>query len=201
MAIVNGYLDKAELKSYLQIGDTADDDELDVAIEAASRLIDEFCGRRFYADGSATAKTFVADDAHRLWLPDFSTTTGLVVASDTTDDGTFDTTWASSDYQVEPLNPENGYPFTSIVAVDTRTFPTGSRRATVQVTAKWGWAEVPKRVKQACAIQAQVEFKRATEGATPIVTMDGATLNGSMFLDRSAARQLHGLQRIDVRGV
>lgn len=204
MAITDGYTTLAALKPYLKIGasDTSRDDELERAIETASRAIDDYCGRTFTDVGSATAKTFVPDDPYRLWVPDFSTTTGLVVAQDTTGDGTFDTTWTlATDIQAEPLDRPNGYPYTSLVAVGTRQFPTGSRRALIEVTAQWGWASVPKPIEQACIIQAQVEYKRATEGAVPIVTMGGTTLGSSRFLDRDAERLIRGLSRLEVRAV
>lgn len=128
-----------------------------------------------------------------MWVPDFSTTDTLVVK--TGEPGSFTDTWATSDYRVEPLNPINGEPYTAIVAVD-RVFPRFERhKATIEVTAQWGWAAVPPRVKQACAIQAGVLFKRATEGAAPIVTVDGTTLNASMFLDHQAKLLLDRLDR------
>ena len=60
---------------------------LDDAINAASRQIDAFCGRYFYADGSASARKFFTDDLYRLKVDDISTTTGLVVKYDDDDDG------------------------------------------------------------------------------------------------------------------
>lgn len=163
MAITNGYITQAELESYLGIGDDLDDDELDAAINAASRAIDGHCQRRFYDDGSATARTYRPLNKTVVYTDDFSTTSGLVVATDTTDDGTADTTWASSDYELEPANGESGgisgFPYNRIRAVEAKEFATTGERRSVSVTARWGWAAVPDAVKQACFILAADLFK------------------------------------------
>lgn len=162
MAITNGYATLAQIKDFIESdsASSAHDPDLERAVEAASRAIDNYCGRIFYDTGSATAKTFRARDPYELVVPDFHTTTGLVVKTDTTDDGTFDETWTSSEYQVEPLDPEPGWPWHRLVAIDTELFPTGGRRARVQVTARWGWAAVPKPVESTCLIVAQELFRR-----------------------------------------
>lgn len=168
---------------------------MEIAIEAASRAIDDYCTRSFFDSGSAAAKTFIAKKPYRLDVPDFSTTTGLVVETDTTGDGTFNVTWDATDFQVEPTNPDDGFPYNRLVAIGNHTFPTGGRRVTTRITAQWGWGTVPSRVKHACAIQAGTLFKRATEGAAPIVTMDGVTLPSSRFVDAQAQMLLNPLRR------
>ena len=106
MAITNGYCTQNELKTFVGIptSDTADDSLLDDAINAASRQIDAFCGRYFYADGSTSARKFFTDDLYRLRVDDISTTTGLVVKYDDDDDGTYEVTVSASQYQVLPIN-------------------------------------------------------------------------------------------------
>ena len=56
MAITNGYCSLAEIKAALRIpsADTVDDALLETAVESASRLVDGFAGRNFYANGTAT---------------------------------------------------------------------------------------------------------------------------------------------------
>lgn len=63
MAITNGYITQNDLKAFVGIptDDTADDDLLDNAINGASRQIDAFCGRKFYADTNASAREFYTD--------------------------------------------------------------------------------------------------------------------------------------------
>jgi hypothetical protein len=45
VAIVNGYITLAELKTYLGLSGSGQDDNLENAIEGASREIDAICGR------------------------------------------------------------------------------------------------------------------------------------------------------------
>ncbi|HEX6969857.1 MAG TPA: hypothetical protein VF174_13755, partial [Micromonosporaceae bacterium] len=97
-------------------------------------------------------------------VDDFHTTTDLVVATDTGDDGTYATAWAASDYELEPVNGmvsgQSDWPYYRIRAVGSHDFPQcGRRRNTVQVTAQWGWAAVPGPVKEACLIVAEELFK------------------------------------------
>lgn len=158
MAITNGYCTSDEAKSFrrLEVSDSIDDVEIDAAVNAASRIIDRNCGRSFFDAGSVSARVFTAGITHRITVDDFSTTTGLVVKVDTSGDGTYDQTWASTDYQTEPLNGVrdgvSGWPFYSLRAVGSYCFPVSSE-ALVEVTARWGWAAVPDEVKQACLMQ------------------------------------------------
>ena len=75
MAITNGYCTQDELKTFVGIptSDTADDTLIDDAVNAASRQIDAFCGRQFYADGSTSARKFFTNDLYRLRVDDIST--------------------------------------------------------------------------------------------------------------------------------
>lgn len=158
MAITNGYLTRQQFKDRFadQLSAAKYDDEIDVWIESASRMIDQHCGRRFWADGAATARTFYPATSRLVHIDDVHTTTGLVVKKDTSDDGTFDTTISSSDYQLEPLNGIEagieGWPYTRIRLVEAVTFPTSAKRPAVEVTADWGWAAVPKAIEKACEI-------------------------------------------------
>jgi len=182
MAIVNGYATLSELKSYVSIGDTDDDTELEAAIESASRSIDAYCGRFFYSSVAATY-TYTAGSTGKLHVDDVRTITTL--KTDTAGDGTYSTSWAGTDFLLEPANAVNdGRPYTSITVR-----PTGANRFTsvlngVQVVGDFGWATVPKPVHQACIRLANLFFKVAKEGAAPIITMDGSTIGmSSRYMD------------------
>lgn len=169
MTITNGYATLDDFKNYLFPAGNAGDDEdtmIESAIEAASRAIDAYCGRRFYTDTTATARVYNATDPLYLSVDDFSTTTGLVVATDTGDNGTYDLTWTlNTDYLADPPNGTqgglSGLPYTAIQAVYTRRFPITGLRPRVQITARWGWAATPDPVAQACLIKAARIFRRA----------------------------------------
>lgn len=168
MTITNGYNTLVNFKAYLfpsaNYG-TAEDAQMEAAIEAASRSIDTYTNRRFYLDASTSARSYYADTATRCTVDDFSTTTGLIIKTDTGDNGTYDQTWASTEYILEPVNGVVGgvadQPYTSIIATVPKMFPVSGRRPRVQVTAKWGWAAVPHLIEQACLIQAARIYRRA----------------------------------------
>ena len=168
MAITNGYTTLNEFKAYLfpsaNYG-SAEDAQMEGAIEAASRIIDNFTNRRFFLDASVSARTYYSDTHIRCTVDDFSTTTGLIIQTDTGDNGTFDQTWDSTEYILEPLNATVGgvtdQPYNTIIATIPKLFPVTGRRPRIQVTAKWGWAAVPHSIEQACLIQASRLYRRA----------------------------------------
>jgi hypothetical protein len=160
MAIVNGYTDLASVKAALRIDDNDDDTLIERAIEAASRRIDDETGRRFYVDATTSARVYIPKSNELVIVNDISTVTGLVVKIDSAGDSTFATTLNASDFQVEPLNSlVDGEPIVMI-----RTFsdmPIDNRgRASVQVTAKWGWPSIPNTIREACVLLASRHFKR-----------------------------------------
>lgn len=137
-----------------------DTDELTNVGLAVTRGIEKYCHRQFNKTDTASARVYGHASAGLgvisptvAIVDDFHTTTGLAIATDTGDDGTFATTWTSSDWQLEPLNGivdgETGWPYWLIRAVGSQTFPTSTRRAPLQVTAKWGWAAIPTPAKEA----------------------------------------------------
>lgn len=167
MTVTNGYCTTAELREHFgDAGSELTTALLERSINATSRAIDLYCGypmRRFWQDSVVTTRVYQADDAYDLEVADIASTTGLVIATDTTGDGTYDTTWTATDYQLEPLNADvdgGAYAWTRIVAVDTKTFPIANRRPTVQVTALHGWSAVPDGVNEACILRAAAIFKR-----------------------------------------
>ena len=163
MALGDPYATRDELKARMDIPDTADDDRLDDALASASREIEQWCRRQFNDAGTPTARVYKPRTGCLLAVDDFSTTTGLTVAVDYGDDGTYETTWSAGDYQPEPLNGvvggQPGWPFWRLRAVGSSQFPTCSARPAVQVTARWGWATVPAPVREACLVIASELFK------------------------------------------
>lgn len=199
MTLTNCYHTLAEFKLYLfPAGNagTGEDTQMEAAITAACRSIDAYCGRRFYADASASAKFYETDDPYCVEVDDFYTTTGLIVTTDDYDTGNFSTTWTiNTDFRVEPVNAEKdgitGIPYNEISGLGTRFFPRGGwREYRISVTAKWGWAAVPDTVKQASLIQAGHIYRRAK---TPDGFAAGETFGAirvSRFLDPDVAMLL-----------
>lgn len=169
MALGDSYATLQQLKAYLQIGDTVDDVELEDALAAASRGIEQYTSRQFNDATSVSPRLFVPDSRDLVPVDDFHATDGLVVEVDAAGDGSF-AAWDASAYQLEPLNGtvggQSGWPYNRIRSLDAewpclrrRSWQDGRRRATVRVTARWGWAVVPDPVRQACLILASELFK------------------------------------------
>lgn len=159
MAITNGYATLAQVKAAMRIADNVDDALIETAIESASRQIDGHCQRRFYQ--TTTTRVYTPNDSYITEIDDLVSLTTLKTQSDI--DGTYDTTWAASDYQLEPLNRIAGgldVSYTQIRAVGDYLFPTFGGEATVEVTGVFGWASVPSEIKQACIILSQRQYKR-----------------------------------------
>jgi hypothetical protein len=164
------YLTLAKLKSYVTVGvgaaDTSKDSELSDSLGTASRDIDGHCGRRFYKDTTATARLLYPepDLENRIRVPDFWTTDGLILELDQDGDGVFETTQTA--YELQPLNgivdSEEGWPYNLIKPIGW-SWPTYCNRASVRLTAKWGWSAYPGAVVSSCAILATETTKLARE--------------------------------------
>lgn len=158
------YCSLEELKSRLGSAatSTTNDFELKVAIETAARAIDSICDRRFWR-GTDT-RTFTACDLYQVHIDDLVSVTTL--KTDDAGDGTFETTWDTSDYQLLPVNPSAApetRPYTSVRAVAGRTFPlpwgANARKDRVQIVGVYGWPAVPVAIKQACLLLAVDYYK------------------------------------------
>jgi hypothetical protein len=157
-------IDMAALKAYLGITDTQDDTRLTQAAAAASASVEDYCGRTFDPPGvNATARRFRASWPAYVDVNDFEDTASLIVAVDTGDTGIY-TAWVlDTDFILEPFDgllDGSPWPYTRLVATAGRYFPTWSRRPSVQVTAKWGWAAIPDPVTQAALIKGARIFRR-----------------------------------------
>jgi hypothetical protein len=168
LAIVNGYATLADVKAAARITDTIDDGLLEIAIESSSRDIDAYTERVFYSTGAtAVARVYIPQDIYLVETDDIISVTTL--KSDSTGNGTFDVTWAASDYQLEPLNGRAGgidTPATRIRAIGDYLWPVyeprnvNSNQASVQVTGVFGFASIPSAIKQATILASLRAYKR-----------------------------------------
>ena len=159
MALTNAYATLIQLKSAIGIADGIDDPMLEMAIESASRQIDSYTERYFYNAGTAV-KLFSPLDNYVCPTEDFITLTKV----ETSEDGeSWDTEWAATDWQAEPLNGRSGglvTSYTQIRAIDSYLFPYRNGEATARLTGTWGWSAVPIAITQATIILASRIFKR-----------------------------------------
>lgn len=164
MALGDPYATRDEIKTYLGIPltDTQDDTLIDDALASVTAEIEDICERQFNKQTTATARIFTPIGPNLCYVDDFHTTTDLVIKTDASGDGTFETTWTTANYELHPVNGVvNGQPGWPYRKIKTRrsaglTFPSGL--SSVQVTAQWGWAAVPKPVKEACKIATAETF-------------------------------------------
>ena len=196
MPVVNAYASLNDLKTALRIGDGVDDALLEIALESASRMVDEYTMRSFYNAGTAT-RVFVPDDDDLVSIDDAISVSGVSVS--TMFYNTFDQVWTTADYQTEPLNNMSdgltGWPITRIRAVGMYEFPNEDEIATVQVTGVWGWSSVPTAVKQATIIQAMRIFKRLDSPLGVISSPDMGYFRVSSRIDPDVAMLLNSYRK------
>ncbi len=179
--IAHGYCTLDQLKEMLRIVDDSDDERLCWAIDAASRMIENATGRRFWQDSTVSARTFTPLTPFRMDVDDFMTLSGLILQTDPAGDGSFSQTFnnptlngdgsvTGGDFQVEPLNALNegqAWPYERILDVRSLIFPVyggisypiAYAQALIKVTAQWGWNYIPSDIAYATKLQARDLFK------------------------------------------
>ena len=141
------------------MSDTVDDALLELAINAASRDIDQATERQFFS--TTATRIYTPQDSYITKIDDLTSLTSLKVSTGA--DGVFDLTFLPTDYQLEPLNGFVGgmtVPFDQIRAVGDYTYPISGGEATVQVTGVFGFTAVPVAIEQATVLLASRIFKR-----------------------------------------
>lgn len=188
------YVDPDDLKASLQINDTFADDDLEQACLAATEALEAELGRKFSKDSSDVTRRYTPLDPYMLVIRDLVSLTTLKTDED--GDGTFETTWATTDYELLPINASADVEPYTMIEVDLRNgdyrFPVGTQGG-VQIVGKWGWPKVPKRIVQAAAVLAVQLFKRRRENPSFIITAETAIV--ILRNDPQMAAMLKGLSR------
>mgnify|MGYP000856001578 FL=1 len=163
MTISNGYATLVQVKQAISMGtaDTADDDRLELAIETASRALDDECERVFFASGTGVSRVFVPADCDHVPVDDLISISA--VACDWDQDGTFETT--VTDYRTLPTNGVyrgRPWPVVELVAGISASWPViADEYPSVRVTGNYGFAAaVPKTIVQACVTLSARYWKR-----------------------------------------
>ena len=155
------YSTRDTIKEWLNIpsATTDEDSAIDAALAAADAQIDNWTGRTFTVPGSASTRVMVPLTATKVRLPaDLDRSTGIVVKTDTTDDGTFDETLTAADWFLL----EDQAPFRTIVRRTGYWPQHRSGRPSVQVEGFYGYdsAGVPAPVVQASTMLAARLYQR-----------------------------------------
>jgi hypothetical protein len=184
---VNVYTTLADVRNSLQIEDSLDDNDIQAAILSASRMIDDYCQRSFYQEGTLAApvvKYYTPVSPWYLEIDDLIQPTEI--ASRANQSGPFTQTWnLDTDVMYEPVNnPEIGRPVTRLLAIQTYVFPYFFPQ-TVKITGVWGYSSIPYEVELACKIQAARLFvrKQSPFGIAGSVELGTVRLNSRLDPD------------------
>jgi hypothetical protein len=126
---------------------TALDTRLRQVAEGVTRQFDQFVNRTFHP--LVGTRYFSGDGGTEMLLPD--TVAISSIKEDSNDDGTFDTTWSSTDYYLTPYNSDPtsdwGHPYQSI-EVNRKSNGTQdvfiNRQRSYQVVGTWGYSAVTR---------------------------------------------------------
>ena len=212
------YATLAALKDRVDLNSSTQHDTVLLSlIVASSEKLDRYCNRPdgFLSVATATAHTYAGNGKAVQWIDECTSITTVAVKASVTD--TTYTDWTTSDWQAgrgDPLSPDlnhtpyqfitvtpwgsYGY-FTSGRYMGQRGFTpepgsTGRGVATIQVTAKWGYATtVPTDIREACLMQAVRWWKRYQSGMSDtLASGELGTLLYTTSIDPDVASILKG---------
>ena len=218
MSITNGYVTIKELQGHLHGNGvpttfTADDIvNMEFAIEAISRLIDEKCDTTFYA--RTETRYFTPQNSDLLWL-DTDLISITTLKSDEDGNGTYETTWSTSDYWLEPrnarvkTNEEDKKPYRQIRQNPNGSYAFIKTDYSIEIAGSWGYTDgidgsseptqVPPFVKQAVLLMANRIYRRkdAIFGIAGTPALGVVTVRAKIKEDSDIMNLLTG---IDKRG-
>lgn len=174
----------------------ADLDNMTLALEAASRWLDERIDTRFRA--VAETRYYTARWYDLLYIDDLVTLTSLKTDDD--DDGVYETTWTADDYRLTPRNAAaNNRPYREIWRTDRGgySFPTKVEDG-VEVTGLFGYAaEPPPPIQQACLLLAHRLWMRkdAIFGVAGTPGLGVTVVQAQIREDADILAMLHGIDR------
>jgi hypothetical protein len=157
---MSDYASLSDLRNHLgyEASDTDDDALLALALGDASRFIERYAERRFYVNSADEVRYVTAIDPYELRGLDIVSITTL--ATDADGDRVYETTWATTDFDLLPFNAVlDGEPYSSIgiPPAGRYTFPSVAKG--VKITGKFGYSAVPSPIKGACLLLAAYIFK------------------------------------------
>lgn len=177
-AIGAPYASLIEMKQYQKLTgpnltNTSNDAGIEMALDAASRQVEQYCGRQFNKQDFATPREFEVTGS-RIATDDFWTSDLFsieqVAAYDVVQGEAF-----TDAYNLYPRNGVvDGSPGWPYYGVEFGPYqPIHFLRGQyVSVTAKWGWAAVPPTVKQATLIIAN-QLLRLSDAPLGVTGMEG----------------------------
>lgn len=216
MAVSNGYITLSELQGHLHSNGmpttfTADDKvNMELAIEAISRLIDMQCETTFYA--RTETRYFTSQCTDLLWLEDdLISVTSL--KTDENYDGAYEVTWATSDYWLEPRNARakaneaDKEPYRQIRINPNGNYSFPTNEYAIEIMGTWGYTDgidgndeptqVPPFVKNACLLMANRVYRRkdAIFGVSGTPQLGVMTIRAKIEQDTDIKHLLSGVNK------
>ena len=141
MTVTNAYANLTEFKRRIGETTTSQDAYLATLLEAASRQIDSYCGRKFYSTVETRYLTPFLEHEVDIDADLVSVTT---LKTDPSGARAYDITWATTDYDLLPdnarnLTPPEPYTRLRVTPATTQFFPRFPRG--VQVVGVFGYAD------------------------------------------------------------
>lgn len=158
-ALVHCYTTIAKVKERQEIRTTTGDGVIGTVIIAVSRLIDDYCRRKFYA--STQTRSYTAAPGGYCLLLDEDLLTITSLKTDVDGDRTYETTWATTDYDLgPPNNGTDGLPYWYIRRAPFSGLFFPGWPLGVQIVGSWGYsATTPAAVSEACLAQVELQMR------------------------------------------
>lgn len=179
------------------VTDVEDDAKLESMVEAISRALDDETGRRFFTTANDETRYYAATDTDVLFCPDdiISITT---LKTDDSGQRTYATTWAATDYDLEPANAAlDGRPYTRLRITPQGHYSFPILRKGVQLVGKFGYTTCPKRITEACLLLAEKLYYRK-DAVFGVLSSPLGELKQIMKEDAEVRLLLAGFQRLEV---
>ena len=92
------YCTLSELKTWLGLSGSGQDDNLNASIKSASSSIAKFCGRQFDIDSTVKTRLYDCEFLDYAFVDDIVTTTGLIVKTLNADGSVHETLTINTDF-------------------------------------------------------------------------------------------------------
>lgn len=174
MTTTNAYTTLETVKSRLNITDTDDDTSLEAVIDSVSRWID---GHKVLQNMRGTTQFFAISETRyftayqfdKLHVDDLQSI--VTLKTDDDGDGTYETTWSTTDYNLWPYNAGDAPPYEQIeVSFNGDEIFTPGIPRSVEIDGVWGYnsgtdtsgfiTNAPQVIQEACILGVMMYWKR-----------------------------------------
>jgi hypothetical protein len=211
--LLKSYVELEEFRSTTELTSRHADDDIRVALVAASRGIEQALDRRtFFKDAADTTRYYTAPrwawssvyrnaETPPIEIDDVVSITSLVTSP--AGDGTYSDAWTEgTHYVLDPRNaPSDGYPYTGIRRLSTSTLLWPGWADAIKITGRFGWPAVPAGVKTLTTLVAERLVRRTREAPFGIIAvgLEGAAVRASQLANDPEYSWLkHNLERDQV---